>query len=742
MRKRININQEWVFIKAATDIENIKNTSNETVHIPHTWNAIDGQDGGNDYYRGTCWYAKSLPYPEIEPGQRVWLEFQGVAMTADIYVNKVNVCHHEGGYSTFRVDITEELKEVNEISVAVDNSVNDRVYPQKADFTFYGGIYRDVNLMIVDEAHFSLEPYGTSGIKVTPEIWGEDAKIHIETIVTGDADKAVFTVSETGEKVVCQLEKGIGEAIIQIQKVRKWSGKKDPYLYTLKAELFRKGRVVDDVETRFGCRVFSFDPEQGFRLNGERYPLHGVSRHQDRKNVGNALSREMHKEDMEIICEMGANTIRLAHYQHDQYFYDLCDEYGLVVWAEIPYITKHMDNGCENAMGQMKELITQCYHHPSIICWGLSNEITASGEANETIIDNHRVLNDLCHELDQTRVTALASVFMLEPENPLNHITDILSYNLYFGWYLGELEQNDQWFDAFHERFPDRCIGFSEYGADANPCFQTEVPERGDYTEQYQVIYHEHILNMLMQRPYIWASHVWNMFDFAADGRDEGGEHGINQKGLVTFDRKIKKDAFYLYKAHWSEEPFVHICGKRYVDREAEMTDVIVYSNQAEVILLRDGDVIERQSGTKKFVFHVQLKGEHCFTAISDDVSDEIIIRKVEEKNLDYQFIKEKIVNWFDKEDLNPEYYSIKDTLGEIKQHPGGEAIINRMIMQASASRGDVAGSTHGNKNLEKMLNQMTVEALLKQAGDAISAEQIKALNDALQKISKKMSHT
>ncbi len=736
MRSIINLNTDWHFAKTS-DVPSMIPETWEAVALPHTWNAIDGQDGGNDYYRGTCMYVKKMKKPGLGMGDRAILEFKGAAMTAEVFINGKKMAHHEGGFSTFRVDITEELQEENLICVAVDNGVNDKVYPQKADFTFYGGLYRDVNLIIVPPQHFELIKDGTPGIKVTPKVEGNSATVQVESW-QGEGGYVRFTIEETGVQAKAEIVNGHAKAELVLDTVHLWDGIDDPYLYTIKAELLVNDMVADQVCSRFGCRTFSFDKEQGFLLNGRPYPLRGVSRHQDRAGVGNALTYEMHREDMELIKEVGANTIRLAHYQHAQEFYDLCDEYGMIVWAEIPYITQHMPNGRENTLSQMRELIAQCYDHPSIVCWGLSNEITASGAVNEDMLENHRLLNDLCHSMDATRPTTMAHAFMLETDSPIIDIPDTGSYNLYFGWYLGDLEQNERFFDEYHAKYPDRIIGFSEYGADANPRFQTAHADWGDYSEQYQALYHEHILKCIEERPYLWATYVWNMFDFAADGRDEGGAHGLNQKGLVSIDRKLKKDAFYLYKAAWSKEQFVHLCGRRYVERVEDVTEIKVYSNCPEVALIMDGKVVGKQKGERIFVFSVPIDGVHVIKAVSGDCSDEMVVKKVGESNKEYIFQqKEGIVNWFDKEELDVSYFSIEDKLGDIMANPEGAAIIRRVIAQAAASRGDVAESANGNSNLEKMMAGMTVRNLLKQAGDAIKPEQIKALNNDLQKIKK-----
>ena len=733
MRKIILLDKNWTFYK------NPDSTQGEEVSLPHTWNAVDGQDGGNDYYRGTCKYECHFSRPELETDGKAYLEFDGAAMTADVVINGTKAVHHEGGYGAFRADITQYLKDENKLEVYVDNSDNTKVYPQKADFTFYGGLYRMVKLVTVSKNHFELDYAGGTGIKVTPEVTltdaaakKADAKVTVELWMVGDAEAVTVTID--GQQKETPVENGYAKAVFDLANVHLWDGVDDPYLYTAKAEL----SDGDIVETTFGCRSFSIDPQKGFFLNGRSYPLRGVSRHQDRAGAGNALTHEMHREDMEIIKELGANTIRLAHYQHAQEFYDLCDENGMIVWAEIPYITMHMSDGTENTLSQMRELVVQNYNHPSIVCWGLSNEITAASAVNEELLENHRKLNDLCHALDMTRPTVMADVFMLETDSPMLEIPDMNSYNLYFGWYLGELEQNDSFFDAYHTTYPDRVIGLSEYGADANPAYHSANPERGDYTEEYQCIYHEHMAKMIEERPYLWATHVWNLFDFAADGRDEGGKHGVNQKGLVTIDRKLKKDAFYLYKAYWSKTPFVHVCGRRYVERTEDVTEIKVYSNEQSVTLFVDGVERETSEGSKVFKFKVPITGTHKIRAVSGTCEDEITVKKVQKSNQDYIFSKQgDVVNWFDRDDFKADHYSISDTLGELAQNEMANAIVQRLMAQASASRGDVAESVKDNPALQRMMQRMTLVSLLKQAGDAVSEEQMKALNDALQKIPK-----
>ncbi|MCM1026958.1 MAG: glycoside hydrolase family 2 protein [Roseburia sp.] len=812
MRKIILWNDNWTFYKEDTA---------SPVALPHTWNAEDGQDGGNDYYRGTCRYEKRFSRPELNEGEELWIEFRGAAMTAEVFLNGRLLSRHEGGYSTFRVNLTEGLQEENLLQVSVDNSANRRVYPQKADFTFYGGIYRDVYLLIVPKEHFALDYYGGSGMKVTPLVSDDLKTAHITVETWHNGSRVEITVdgvtkrcgrsadseaqqregSVGGEPGRCARgadgvteQRGIDAGFVTKQSASRaeftienphlWDGKADPYLYEARATL----PGGDSVSVRFGIRKIAFDPEQGFLLNNRPLRLCGAARHQDREGLGNALTKREHEEDLALLLEMGANTVRLAHYQHDQYFYDLCDEKGLIVWAEIPYITEHMPEARENTLSQMTELIVQNYHHPGIVCWGLSNEITATGGVTEDLIENHRQLDDLCHRLDATRPTTMAYVFMLSPNDPFVMLPDIRSYNLYYGWYVGEAEQNDQWFDDFHRAHPDAVIGLSEYGADANPRYQSARPEKGDWTESYQALYHEHMLKMWSERPYIWAMHCWNGFDFGADGRDEGGKPGQNQKGLVTFDRKIRKDAFFLYKAYLSDEPFVHLCGRRYADRTERETEIKVYSNQRAVTLFVDGKEVGTQEGDKIFRFQIPISGEHEIKAVAGRRSDSIgsgiaiqdamvnntkvnvamagdavakkgmvcdgmvydttvcdtmTIRHASTSNRDYVKDGGGIVNWFDREDeiLREGYFSIKDSMGEIKANPAAQAVMDEMVAPLQAkiveAYGDVAKNVQIPPEMAAMMEKMSVEQSLKQMAKLVTPEFVHRLNHALNQVKK-----
>ena len=755
MRTVYNYNANWAFSKEATSLPAEFPVNWEQICLPHSWNAIDGQDGGNDYFRGTAYYAKQLDKQELPAADRYYLEIRGANSSADVYTGGKHMAHHDGGYSTWRVDITGQLQNDELLVIAVDNSPNDRVYPQMADFTFYGGLYRDVNIICVNESHFDLDYYGTPGIKVTPIVNGTAANVEVEVYLTN---------KKAGQTVSCQILDADGNTVaikesadtkfsFRIENVHKWHGRKDPYLYTAKALLVSDGNVLDAVTARFGCRSYQIDPENGFILNGEEYPLRGVSRHQDRLGIGNALLPEHHKEDMDLICEVGATTIRLAHYQHDQYFYDLCDERGLVIWAEIPYISSHMPTGRENTISQMKELIIQNYNHPSIVVWGLSNEISING-ATPDLIENHHILNNMCHEMDATRLTTMAVVSMCSMDSEYVHIPDTVSYNHYFGWYGGETSMNGPWFDKFHAKYPNTPIGCSEYGCEALN-WHTSDPKQGDYTEEYQAYYHEELIRQLFTRKYMWATHVWNMFDFGADARAEGGENGQNHKGLITMDRKYKKDAFYAYKAWLNPEPMVHICGKRYVDRVEDVTKVTVYSNLPSVELFANGESLGvKEAADHFFYFDVPNAGETTLVAKAGELTDESFIRKVDTFNEAYRLVeKGAILNWFDNNEREG-YFSLNDKMGDIMATLRGKLWFASMLLgmkkkmdagkkpskDGEKKQGGFSIDMKSISGFSQMLGSFTVLRLTSMMGMAnvsFTKEELLKINEKLNKIRK-----
>ena len=761
MRTILNINRDWTFIKGLENVPVEIPETAEVVTLPHTWNAKDGQDGGNDYFRGSCCYVKKFGKNDLPEGEQYFLEINGANNSAGVYVNGKKLAHHDNGYSTWRVDITDALEETNTIAIIVDNAQTELVYPQTADFTFYGGLYRDVTIVAVNSTHFDLEYFGGKGLKATPVMEGVDAKVTVEAFVTNlqAKDQLSFVIKDTKGAVVKQAESEEKCAEFILENAHLWDGVKDPYLYTLEAAIIRDGKTVDEVSTRFGCRSFEIHPENGFILNGREYPLRGESRHQDRWEVGNALLPEHHIEDMDYICEMGANTIRLAHYQHDQFFYDLCDERGMVVWAEIPYISRHMPEANDNTVLQMKELIVQNYNHPSIVVWGLSNEITMDGAKDPDMIKQHRILNDLVHKMDKTRPTVIACISTCGIDEEYVHIPDVVSYNHYFGWYGGSVADNGPWFDNFHAKYPNTPIGVSEYGCEALN-WHTSNPRQGDYTEEYQAYYHEELIKQLFTRKYIWATHVWNMFDFGADARAEGGENGQNHKGLMTIDRKYKKDSFYAYKAWLSDEPFVHLCSKRYIDRIEDMTKVTVYSNLPEVELFANDESLGKKTAEDHFFrFEVPNMGETILVAVAGECRDESVIRKVDKPNEDY-ILRDggAVLNWFDITEIEGKC-SLNDTLGDVMKTFRGKLwfgklflILAKKMTAAEKKPKDIAnkdkkpkkkknaasGMNNETMNLISGLTVLRFTSMLGMRNVYFTKEELLKINKQLNKISKK----
>jgi len=748
MRNIININEGWKFIQENVGLPKEYPVNWQTVDLPHTWNAIDGNDGNGSYDRGNYWYAKSFETPK-QPlaGGRVFVEFQGANSEATVYVNGKKVTYHEGGYSTFRADITDYCNENSEnlLVVEVSNIANDYVYPQNADFTFYGGLYRDVNLISVPNAHFDLEYYGGPGIMVTPKPTDcGGATFEIESWVK-NADEN-FTVQynifdEDGEEVGYAVRPADAtKTTIFVPDANLWD-MDEPYLYTVVAELQRRNETYDDIEVNVGVRSFSCDPQKGFIINGEETPLRGVSRHQDMMYIGNALTTDDHYVDACIIKELGANTIRLAHYQHSQDFYDACDELGFAVWAEIPFISVMSKNpkAHENCIQQMKELIVQNYNHPSIMFWGVSNEILIGG-ISEQLVENHKELNALCKEMDPTRLTTIAHVSFTPIDGPMHYITDTESYNHYFGWYGGKMEDNGPWLDNFHEKHPDICLGVSEYGCEGIMTYHGPEPKCKDYSEDYQALYHEHMAKVLDERPWIWSSHVWNMFDFGCAARDEGGVAGRNNKGLVSMDRKTKKDSYYIYKAYWNPEPMVHLCGKRYAQRAGEEREIKVYTNQDSVTLYMNGEEIGTQTPVDHIaIFTVNMKdGENIFLAVAGDVKDSMTIEKVDVEPEIYVLPGQEdgdggAANWFTAsgdvdlpEDDSPMEFpegklSIKSTIGQIYKNEEAWAFFEPMTQ----------GKLGPDKPMWNMMENFAVEMMMGMAGN-IPESAIKALNKKL----------
>ena len=728
----ITLNDNWIFFKGTAVAEG---ASGEKVTLPHTWNALDGQDGGSDYFRGECTYTRALPALTLKEDEKAYLCFYGVSQTAEVFISGELVTRHEGGYSRFYADVTRFFRTGGsmELTVRVSNAVSDRVYPQAADFTFFGGIYRSVGLLIVRRSHFDLTAIG-GGVKITPKEQNGAWSVELVPYVAGGEHAEISWRILDGKTPVASLEAPSGDAVsLSIPDPVLWQGVDDPHLYTLEAVLLSpEGKPLDTFSARFGLRTFSVDPERGFFLNGKSYPLRGVSRHQDCENMGYAVTRREHEEDIALIRELGANSVRLAHYQHDDYFYSLCDEIGLIVWAEVPYITMELPDGHENILSQFRELITQNYNHTCIVCWGLSNEITLKG-VTDGIIKTHAALKAIKEELDQTRPSTMAHISMLPPDSPFVETADICAWNLYFGWYEGNVSQYKPWLDAFHASHPRLPVGLSEYGADALVAYQSPKPAVGDYSESYQEYYHEKLLEQIEKMPYLWCTYVWNMFDFAADAREEAGDPGKNHKGLVTYDRKTRKDAFYVYKARWSREPFVHLAGSRYVFRHEATTSIRVYTNLPKVALYVDQKLFEEQEGRYLFSFEVPISGRHLIEARAEGCSDTITVEHVEKPYEGYRCkVKQGAVNWLDG--CSEEGFVVTDRVGDILAVPEGRAFIEQLLSYViEKRRAKGAPVREAEEGLIEGMADYSVERIFNMAGDLLSEREqihiVRALN-------------
>ena len=745
MRKILPFNQGWQFRKDGE-------TSWQTVDLPHTWNALDGQDGGDNYYQGIGWYQKTFTAPDAA---QVFIRFGAASKMASVFCNGQFVGEHRGGFSAFTMDLTPYLHSgENELTVKVDNHADLPVYPAQADFTFFGGLYRQVELLIfADKAHFNVTEYGADSLLLTPDV--ETGTVQASVLCDG-GDRLTLTVKDPDGTVVAQEETPVtGQKTtlcLTVSDVQLWNGTQNPCLYTATVTLYKDGTPIDVLTDSFGFRRYAVTADKGFFLNGRSYPLHGVCRHQDRENMGWGITQKEHLEDMAMIREIGANTIRLAHYQHDPFFYALCDREGMVIWAEIPFISLYIPDPAadENLLSQMRELILQNYNHPSICFWGVANEIGIGGESEAMFHIVHR-LHELCKQLDPSRLTGIANVGMTPTSSQLFRLTDVTAYNEYKGWYEGTVEDHGAFCDERHGQIPDIPMAISEYGAEAVLRWHSPAPKVKDYTEEYQAIVHEKAYRALQERPYIWATWLWNMFDFAADARSEGGENGMNHKGLVTFDRQYKKDAFYAYKAWLSKEPFVHICGKRYVDRTEDVTKVTVYTNQPQVELFANGKSlgVQQKGEYPFFYFDVPNSGETTLTAKAGDCTDESHLRHVNEPNRDYVLQEEgAVINWFEIE-TPPGYMSINDTIGDILATTRGKLLALRIVQMVRANmKKNKGGSTGGmadmakgmkiNKSLIDMGKGFTVKRVCMMAGGLFTKEQILEINAKLNKIKKK----
>ena len=763
MRKIIPLKSGWHFTKTPYTKLDGPGTCWQAVLLPHTWNAMDGADGKGEYYRGECCYKITLDpdsegYRDCLPSCHVVLRIPALSLKGTVYADGREIASHEGGYSAFTADLTEQFHQAKnshrklELVISADNSNHSNIYPQMADFTFYGGLYRGAELLLLPEHHFAVDFHAAKGLAVTCEVpeASNHAILHLNSWVTTDSEDYTirYQIVDRDGSICAESFRPAADPKTDIlfTEPHLWQGVNDPYLYRCTATLIYRNEQVDHVSTTFGIREFYVDSEKGFFLNNRPMMLRGVARHQDWLYEGYALSREQHFRDAELIREIGANTVRLAHYQHSEDFYDACDEFGFIVWAEIPYISKQSDDpkAHENAREQMLDLIYQNYNHPSICFWGLSNEITIGGE-RPGLLENHRDLNRLVKECDPSRLTTMAHVSMLPMDSALHGITDVESYNHYFGWYGGTYEQNEKWLDEFHEKHPDICLGLSEYGAEGIITYQPDEPRCRDYSEAYQAQYHEHMAQILMARPYLWSTYVWNMFDFGCAARDEGGVAGRNNKGLVTMDRQIKKDAFFVYKAYWSKEPFVYVSGRRYAQRAGETTRIKIYSNQSQVSLYLNGELFATQTGSRSFIFEeVPLeKGFNYLTAVADGCSDNITLERVSEKPAIYTLPDEEegqegVTNWFEQietiaSDAPMEFsescFSVYDKIKDIAENEEAFSILSSALATMT-----------GMKLKKSMMAMMQDMTLIEMTGMFTPSGQARVPKNALQIINSELN--
>lgn len=657
-RESFDLNAGWRFHQGAAQgaqLPHFDDSTWPTVEVPHTWNAEDGQDGGGtlvgggDYFRGDGWYRRTVDVPEGLAGRRLFLQFDGANTVTDVWVNGVHLGQHRGGYARFRFDATDALEpgESNQVAVRVSNAKDPDVAPLSADFTFGGGLYRDVSLVATTPVHIEMLDHASPGVylrqrTVTPQVAevdvttklandsSETREVQARATVT-DADGQVVARTASSPRSVAPGQRGQVISTAVVDDPHLWQGTEDPYLYSVRVVLrdSASGALLDAVRQPLGLRTVAIDPDTGFHLNGREVELRGVNRHQDREDKGFAVSDADHREDFALLEEMGVNALRTAHYQQDELVYDLADRAGFTVFTEVPWVNEMTDSDAfrDNVKQQMRELIRQNYNHPSVAFWGIGNELGFFQRDKDPQINALLAkLADIVRAEDPERFSGYANVLARADEDQFTSHADASGYNRYEGWYDGTTEMFGVWADALHARNPERAIGVTEYGAGAsihqhqepNPSFSPD-PFGPWHPEEYQSRYHEDYLKQIESRDYFWGTFVWNMFDFASDGRNEGDRPGINDKGLVTHDRKVKKDAFYWYKANWSDEPVTYITSRRWTDRTVPTTTVKVYSNADEVRLYLNGESVgTKTSDDHIFAWPVELQsGDNAVVAES-----------------------------------------------------------------------------------------------------------------------------
>lgn len=733
MREQTSLMNHWQFARLTqpeAEPPELNADAWTHVNLPHVWNKDTPAE------TGCCLYQTVF---EVTPkrGREYFLAFDAVGGVARIFLNGVFLGEHRGSYSRFCFDAGNAVREGgNLLRVLADNSRYEDVNPLIGDFTYYGGIYRPVTLIETERSHFDLLHYGAPGLEITA---GGDGRLSLNArVVNGCGCMVKYEIYDRDGRLAAEsclnaLTPGV---TLTVEHPHLWEGTADPYLYRCQASLWKGEELCDRISLPFGFRSIKLSPDKGFFLNGRHVKLHGVAKHQDFESMGCAAGKEQQDLDMALIREIGANAVRLSHYQHPQHTYDLCDEAGMVVWAEIPMLA--MPDGCdgivENAADQLTELILQNMHHPSICFWGVQNEIAMRGESQETYRKVQK-LNELAKKLDPGRISAGANLYSVKNSSRLNFLTDAVGYNVYFGWYYGKMTDYPVFLNQFHRENPGVALGITEYGVDCNLQFHSDRPECKDYTEEFQCVFHEAAYSAIESDDALWGSFVWNMFDFSSAIRNEGGVKERNLKGLVTYDRKIRKDSFYYYKACWSEEPFVYLTGRRYKNRCGKTASIKVYSNQSPVTLTVNGKVFGTADGKHVFLFkHVPLNEETVVTASAGCCCDTITLYRVEEPDKSYEYENkgcgQMVSNWFIDENTGTEeqsdlYYSVNDRMGDLLSNPGTSKLLYEELPEIA---GDERSRMYGGMSLQRILDR--------NAG-LYSEEKLKRFNEKLKQIPK-----
>lgn len=692
MRKLRYLDNNWQFGRLTKEEyeARVASGSLEAVSLPHTWY----QEGSLDN-TGYGYYVTSLSREEIEAGEH-FIRFQAVSLIATVFVNGQEIGYHEGGYSAFTVVLPKDnLQGKNRLEVFVSNVVSDDISPAAGDFTVFGGIHRRVEwLSFSDDKHFDVTYFGTDGVVVKTYLDSDlvTGRLSIQPHIKGQLEKNSFFKAELRDADGTLVKKWIfnDELEVPVKQPKRWNGLENPYIYTLIVTYERADKVTDCVSKEIGFRHIRLSPNSGFYLNGESLKLTGVSRHHDCADVYSAVTEKELLRDFELIDEIGANALRLSHYQHPAEVYQLADKGGYVVWAEIPLLKVHLTEAAKaNAKEQMAELLLQNAHHPSICFWGVQNEVaiyTEDALAEPFVAE----VKSYAETLDQTRIFTAANLFSVKPESPLNQITEMVGYNIYFGWYYGKMTDYGAFLDNCHEELPQTALGVSEYGVDANTTFHSHAPKVRDYSEEFQSLFHETVYPQLKERDYLWGSFVWNMFDFSSSHRDEGGIKYRNLKGLVTYDRYVKKDAFYYYKAQWSAQAFVHLAEKGFAHRIGDSLTLKAYSNQEKLTFEVGNQTYLVTSDTGVFTVNVPFTQDILkVRVISGSLSDQAIFRKVAELPTEYTYKDANpgvnVQNWFEndeeKAELFPEdSYSIMDPVSILLENQETLAVLEQLM--------------------------------------------------------------